>query len=64
MSEREFPIEPHGVAYDCDECGEEMKPASMTMRMTNPPQMAHECPAGHIIWLTERYPTVRWRHRA
>ena len=62
MSERHFEIEPYGVAYDCDECGAEMKPASMTMTLTNPPQIAHECPTGHITWLTERYPLVRYRY--
>ena len=63
MSEREFPIEPYGVAYDCDECGAEMKRNHDTpMQMTHPPKVAHQCPQGHIVWLTDNYPNVRYRH--
>ena len=65
MAEREFPIEPYGVAYDCDECGEEMKPtAEKVAWLTHPVQFPHECPNGHRATLTEQYPVVRWRHRA
>lgn len=64
MSEREFPIEPYGVAYDCDECGAEMTQVGSIAYMTAPPQFPHECPNGHRVVLRERYPTVRWRHPA
>jgi hypothetical protein len=63
MSEREFSIEPYGVAFDCETCGEEMKPTSEAVAwLTQPVQFPHECPNGHQTTLPERYPTVRWRH--
>jgi len=63
MAEREFPIEPYGVAYECDECGEEMKPtAEKVAWLTLPVRFPHECVNGHQAALTEQYPTVRWRH--
>lgn len=65
MSERQFPIEPYGVAYDCDECGLEVAPTSDTVAyLSLPIQFPHACPNGHKVALTERYPTVRWRHPA
>lgn len=65
MSERHFDLEPYGVAYDCDECGAEMKPTSDTIAyLSSPMQFPHECQNGHRQSLSTRYPTVRYRYPA
>ena len=62
MAEREFQIEPYGVAYDCGECGAEMKPTAEEVAwLTLPVQFPHECPNGQRAALSERYPLIRWR---
>ena len=61
MSERAFELEPYGVAFDCETCGEEMKPEKGAALMSYPVQYPHGCPNGHTKNLPERYPLVRYR---
>jgi hypothetical protein len=63
MPEVEFPIEMIGVAYLCDECGQEMT-AGGPMNWTVPATYPHTCPNGHKATLLNSYPNTGWRRVA
>lgn len=61
MAVREFPLQMVGIAYDCDECGEEMVQKGSVAWLTHPPKFPHECPNGHVAMLNSNYPTTGYR---
>lgn len=60
MAVREFPLQMVGIAYDCDECGEEMKQSGRIL-LSDPPKFPHVCPNGHTASLEAGYPTTGYR---
>jgi hypothetical protein len=71
MFEQEFKIEPYGVRMVCGSpilpgaisCDGELQAVNGGIRFnTDITEFRHVCSAcGTETWLTEKYPTVRWR---
>lgn len=62
MAEREYPIQPVGVEYVCDACGQGTVELTGVMLASDPPQWPHKCNhCGHQVNLRDKYPTVRYR---
>lgn len=65
MSEREFKVEPYGVDYICDDCGNGKMEPNGTMLMCDPPKWQHYCEAcGAMQNLANKYPEIRYRRVA
>lgn len=57
MSEREYSVQPVGVEYACDECGEIMK--VMGSALPNG-MIPHVCSNSHMAALPQGYPLIRF----
>ncbi|WP_431030138.1 hypothetical protein [Lysinibacillus sp. LZ02] len=58
-----YKVEPIGVKYTCDKCGEgEMLSTGKNNWSANPPQFEHVCSiCNHKDYFFEKYPLVRFR---
>lgn len=57
-------VEPYIVHYVCDEPGckhHQKRDHSVPMQM-DPPAFGYKCAAGHVAYLTDNYPAVRYRY--
>jgi len=64
MPEREFEVEPVGIAYVCDSCGQGEMASAEDVETDEGSQAGwkHRClNCGHEETLAESYPTIRFR---
>jgi predicted RNA-binding Zn-ribbon protein involved in translation (DUF1610 family) len=60
MPEVEFPMKLVGLAYLCDDCGEEMMNRGLGS-WSDPATYPHTCPNGHTATLRRCYPNTAYR---